>query len=195
VMNARIPGRTAFRAAFFAPSLLGIAVIGVLWRFMLDPQGGIVNHYVGSVVPWTTEQPWAWIALAGVTLWWTLGFNAVIYLAGLQDISAELYEAARLDGANAWERFLHITVPGLRPVWIVVATTTLLASANMFGQSFMVTGGGPAYSTRTAVMYIAQEGLRSFHLGRAAAMSFVLAFFLALLGLLSRRVLRSAEES
>jgi multiple sugar transport system permease protein len=189
-MNARVPGRTLFRAAFFAPSLLGIAVVGVLWRYLLDPQGGLVNATLGRAVPWTTELPWAWVALVGVTLWWTLGFNAVIYLAGLQDIPRELYEAARLDGAGAWARFRHVTLPGLRPVLVLVMTTTLLASANMFGQSYLVTAGAPAHATRTAVMYIAQEGLRSFQLGQAAAMSFVLALLLAALGLACRRVLR-----
>jgi len=193
VMNAKLPGRTFFRAIYFAPYVLGVAVIGVLWRFLLDPNNGLVNHYLGRVIPWTTDLPWAWIALVGVTLWWTLGFNAVIYLAGLQDIPAQLYEAARLDGANRWEQFRYVTLPGLRPVLVFVTLVTLLASANMFGQSYLITAGAPAHQTRTVVMFIADEALRGFRLGQAAAMSFVLALFLALIGVVTFRAFREKE--
>jgi multiple sugar transport system permease protein len=194
VMNARIPGRTFFRAVYFAPYVLGVAVIGILWRFMLDPNTGVVNHYLGRAVPWTSDLPWAWIALVGVTVWWTLGFNAVIYLAGLQDIPRDLYEVARIDGANAWQRFRNVTLPGLRPVLLFIVTTTILASANMFGQSYLVTGGAPAHETRTAVMFIAEEGLRNFRLGQAAAMSFVLMAFLIVLGVANFRLLGKEER-
>jgi multiple sugar transport system permease protein len=193
VMNAKLSGRTLFRAVYFAPYVLGVAVIGVLWRFLLDPTNGIVNHLLGAAVPWTTELPWAFIALVAVTVWWTLGFNAVIYLAGLQDIPAERYEAARLDGANALQQLRHVTLPGLRRVVILVTTLTLLASANMFGQAYLITGGAPAHGTRTAVMYIADEGLRRFRLGQAAAMSFVLAAVLGAIGVVSFALMRERD--
>jgi ABC-type Fe3+ transport system permease subunit len=109
-----------------------------------------------------------------MTVWWTLGFNAIIYLAGLQDISADLYEAAAIDGANARQQFFGVTLPGLRPVMLFVLTLTILASANMFGQSFLVTQGAPANETRTAIMYIADVGLAQnpafAHLGGQIAM-------------------------
>ena len=114
----------------------------------------------------------------GVTVWWTMGFNAVIYLAGLQDISPELYEAAEVDGANAWQRFRHVTLPGLRPVLAFVTMVTILASANMFGQSYLMTKGAPGTETRTAIYQIAETGLRQFQMGSAAAMSYVLTVFL-----------------
>jgi multiple sugar transport system permease protein len=113
-----------------------------------------------------------------MTVWWTMGFNAVIYLAGLQDIDRQLYDAAHVDGATSWQRFRHVTLPGLRPVIVFVITITLLASANMFGQAYLTTQGAPAQRTRTAIMFIAQEGFEDFHLGSAAAMSYVLALFL-----------------
>jgi multiple sugar transport system permease protein len=193
-MNAKLPGRAVFRAIYFAPYVLGVAVVGVLGRFLLDPANGIVNHALRANVPWTTDLPWAWIALVGVTVWWTLGFNAVIYLAGLQDIPAERYEAARLDGAGFWQQLRHVTLPGLDRVLVLVVTLTLLASANMFGQAYLVTGGAPAYGTRTAVMYIAAEGLRNFRLGQAAAMSFVLAAILALAGAVGFGLVRRRES-
>ena len=189
-LNAKLPGRTIFRALFFAPFTLGIAVVGLLFRFMLDPSLGLVNHVFGTSIPWTTEVPWVWVSLVGVTVWWTLGFNTVIYLAGLQDIPRELYEAARLDGAGRWSQLWHVTLPGLKPVIALVGTLTLLGSANMFGQSYLVTGGGPAHSTRTAVMVIAQEGLVNFRLGQAAAMSYVLAAILVVLGVSAARLTR-----
>jgi multiple sugar transport system permease protein len=132
--------------------------------------------------------------LVGVTVWWTLGFNAVIYLAGLQDIDPALYDAAKVDGANRWQRFWHVTLPGLRPVLLFVITITILASANMFGQSYLLTEGGPGEATQTAVMYIAEEGLRNFRMGSAAAMSYVLAFFLMVISVLNFVFLRRKEH-
>jgi multiple sugar transport system permease protein len=132
--------------------------------------------------------------LVGVTVWWTLGFNAVIYLAGLQDIDPALYDAAKVDGANRWQRFWHVTLPGLRPVLLFVITITILASANMFGQSYLITEGAPGESTQTAVMYIAEEGLRNYRMGSAAAMSYVLAFFLMVISILNFVFLRRKEH-
>nr|WP_269204433.1 sugar ABC transporter permease [Motilibacter deserti] len=188
VMNQRFRGRNLFRAVYFAPYVLGVAVIGVLWRFLLDRNIGIVNHYMGVVglpddIPWLTSVPEAWVALVGVTVWWTLGFNAVIYLAGLQDIPAELYEAAKVDGANAWQRFRNVTLPGLRPVTSFVTMVTIIASVNMFGQSYLMTLGQPGTETRTVIYTITETGLRNFRMGDAAAMSYVLTLFLMVLSL------------
>jgi multiple sugar transport system permease protein len=181
LLNRGFRGRSFFRAVFFAPYVLGVAVVGILFRFVLDPNIGLVNYYLGHAIPWTTEVPWAWVSLVGMTVWWTLGFNAIIYMAGLQEISPELYEAARVDGASRRDEFRHVTLPGLRPVMAFVTTVTLLASANMFGQSFLLTKGAPANETRTAIMYIAQTGLANNRQGMAAAMSYILA--LALMGI------------
>ena len=132
--------------------------------------------------------------MVGVTVWWTLGFNAVIYLAGLQDIDPALYDAAKVDGANRWQRFWHVTLPGLRPVLLFVITITILASANMFGQAYLITEGAPGESTQTAVMYIAEEGLRNYRMGSAAAMSYVLAFFLVVISILNFVFLRQKGQ-
>jgi len=198
ILNQKFRGRNFFRAVYFAPYVLGVAVIGVLWTLLLDPNIGVVNFYLEKVgapenIAWTTSLPWAWIALVGVTVWWTLGYNAVIYLAGLQDIPRELYEAAKVDAASRWGRFRHVTLPGLRPVLVFVITITILASANMFGQAWLITGGAPGNETRTAIMLIAQEGLQNFRLGSAAAMSFILAFFLMLVSLVTFFVFRERK--
>ena len=184
-MNQKFRGRNLFRAVYFAPYVLGVAVVAVMWRFLLDNNIGVVNHYLGVLglpddIAWTTSVPAAWFALVGVTVWWTMGFNAVIYLAGLQDIPQELYEAAEVDGASAWQRFRHVTLPGLRPVIAFVTMVTIIASANMFGQSYLMTKGAPGTETRTAIYQIAETGLRQYQMGTAAAMSYVLTLVLML---------------
>lgn len=199
MLNLGIRARTAFRAVFFAPYALGVAVVSILWRFVADPNIGALNYLMGLVglpadLPWTTQLPWAWVLLVGMTVWWTLGFNAVIYLAGLQEIPRVLYEAAEVDGASAWQRFTHVTLPGMRRVLVFVVTVTVLASANMFGQSYLVTMGGPGTATRTAIAYIAQEGIASYRMGNAAAMSFVLAAFLAATSVVVLAVFRRMED-
>jgi multiple sugar transport system permease protein len=199
ILNQSFRGRNFFRAAFFAPYVLSVAVVGILWRFLLDPNVGLVNYYIGQLglrddIPWTTALPWGWISLVGMTVWWTLGFNAVIYLAGLQDIPRDLYEAAAVDGANAWQRFLNVTLPGLRPVLLFVVVITIVASANMFGQSYLVTQGAPGNDTRTAIWYIVETGLRQFNMGAAAAMSYVLALFLMIISVANFALFRQGEE-
>ncbi|GAA4605098.1 multiple sugar transport system permease protein [Actinoplanes octamycinicus] len=198
LLNRSFPGRTFFRAVYFAPYVLGVAVIGVLWRFLLDPNLGAVNGLLRAVglpsdTPWITGLPWAWISLVAVTVWWTIGFNAVIYLAGLQDIPRELYEAARIDGGGKWAEFRHITLPGLRPVLVFVVINTMLASSNMFGQSLLITQGAPGNETRTAIMYIAEKGLREYNMGTAAAMSYVLTLALLLASVIIFRLFRDRD--
>src|SRR5919107_5594536 len=199
VMNQKFPGRNLFRAAYFAPYVLGVAVVAVLWRYLLDRNIGLVNQYLGALglpddIAWTTSVPAAWFALVGVTVWWTLGFNAVIYLAGLQDIPKELYEAAEMDGANRWQQFRNVTLPGLRPVLSFVTMTTIIASANMFGQSYLITKGAPGTETRTAISQIAETGLRNYQMGSAAAMSYVLTIFLVLLSLVVFWLFRDRDK-
>ncbi|MCY1144925.1 sugar ABC transporter permease [Actinoplanes sp. Pm04-4] len=198
LLNRSFKGRTLFRAIYFAPYVLGVAVIGVLWRFLLDPNLGVVNAVLGAIglpgdTPWTTALPWGWVTLVGVTVWWTLGFNAVIYLAGLQDIPRELYEAARIDGGGKWAEFRHVTLPGLRPVLLFVTVNTVLVSANMFGQSYLITQGAPGTETRTAIMYIAQVGLSDYKMGSAAAMSYLLTACLLVISLIVFRLFREKD--
>ena len=189
VMNQGFRGRNTFRTIFFAPYVLGVAVVGVLWRFLLDANIGVVNSFIEAIggpqnISWLSSVPEAWVALVGVTVWWTLGFNSVIFLAGLQDVPGELYEAAKVDGAGAWARFRHVTLPSLRPVTMFVTMVTIIASANMFGQSFIMTKGAPGQETRTAIYYIAETGLQNFQMGEAAAASWLLTLMLMLLSVL-----------
>lgn len=193
-LNQKFRGRNAVRAIFFAPFVLGVAVIGLLWRYLLDPNVGVVNYYLDAIgldrIPFTTATPWVWLALVVPTIWWTAGYNMVIFLAGLQDISAELYEAAELDGANSWQRFRHVTLPGLKPVMVFVLTITILASANVFGQPYLITQGQPGNETRSAIMQIGEQGLRQFDMGSASAMSTILTFALLVISVITLSFLR-----
>lgn len=197
-LNRKVRGRNVFRAVIFAPYVLGVAVVGLLWRYLLDPNVGVVNHVLRSIgidgPPWTTDTPWVWAALVVPTLWWTLGYNTVIFLAGLQDLPREVYEAAEVDGANRWQQFLVVTLPGLRPVLIFVVTVTILASANVFGQPYLITQGQPGRETRSAIMQIGEEGLRAFKMGSASAMSTVLTVFLLAVSALAFALVRERKS-
>jgi multiple sugar transport system permease protein len=192
---------------FFAPYVLGVAVIGLLWRFLLDANLGFVNHLLGTETPWVTATPWAWVSLVGVTVWWTCGFNAVIYLAGLQDIPAELYEAATVDGASAWQRFRHVTLPNISPVVTFTAVIGVITTLQYFAQAAVAasaasgqatTGAGisstfgyPEGSTFTYPLWLYVVGFRYGALGYANAMAvvlFLVAFAVSLL--LLRRSLK-----
>jgi multiple sugar transport system permease protein len=197
MLNRTFSGRSLLRAMIFAPFVLGLAVVGVLWKYLLDSQFGLINWFLGLLgippVGWGQTQPWAWIALVVMTVWWTMGFNTIIFLAGLQGIPRDQYEAASLDGAGGWGKFAYVTVPGLRNILIFILTTTVLASANMFGQAYLITNGGPGDSTKTAIYVMLLEGLRAFKMGSATAMSYVLAIFLAIISVVNFLAFRERE--
>jgi multiple sugar transport system permease protein len=199
LLARKFPGRDFFRAVIFAPYVLGVAVIGILWRYLLDPNVGVLASFLNRAgidsPPWLTDTPWVWAALVVPTIWWTLGYNMVIFLAGLQDISRELYEAAEMDGASAVQQFRNVTLPGLRPITIFVVTITLLACANLFGQSYIITQGQPGEETRSAIMQISEEGLARFNMGTSAAMSTILTLCLLLISLAMLALTRERTSS
>jgi multiple sugar transport system permease protein len=199
LLARKFPGRDFFRAVIFAPYVLGVAVIGILWRYLLDPNVGVLASFLNRVgidsPPWLTDTPWVWAALVVPTIWWTLGYNMVIFLAGLQDISRELYEAADMDGASPVQQFFNVTLPGLRPITIFVVTITLLASANLFGQSYIITQGQPGAETRSAIMQIAEEGLGRFNMGSSAAMSTIMTLCLLLISVAMLALTRERKSS
>ena len=182
VLNQKFAGRNLFRAVYFAPYVLGVAVIAVLWRYLLDTNVGLVNYYLGRPVPWLTDVPWAWVSLVGVTVWWTLGFNCC-HLPGRAAGSATRASTRRLtmDGANPWQEFRNVTLPGIRSVLVFIVSTTIISSMNMFGQSYLMTAGGPGNETRTAIMQISDTGLRQFDSGMGSAMSMIFMFFLVII--------------
>ena len=192
LLNGRYPGRNFFRGLYFAPWALSSVVASLVGWWVFQSEGGLVNIFVSSLgLPeptWLGSMPWAWIAITVVTVWWTVGFNTIIFLAALQDIPHTYYDAASIDGANVWQQFLHITLPSLRPVLLFIVTITLIASANLFTQPIIMTNGGPALRTESIIMRIYREGFQTFRMGSASAMSVILAIILLVLTIVNFRV-------
>ena len=198
LLNGKYPGRNLFRGLYFAPYALSVTVAAVLWRWLFE-QGGLIDSYMQRLglqsVSWLGTQPWAWLAITICTVWWTIGFNTVIFLAALQDIPDTLYEAASIDGANSFQQFASITIPMLRPVLIFVVTITLIASANLFGQSFIMTGTqSRVIGTESIVQKIYDEGIAQNRMGSAAAMSILVAAALLVLTTINFRVFGRNEQ-
>ena len=172
-----------YSALAYLPVVVPPVVAVLLWKVFYDASPtGLFNTILGWVgippQPWLQSSATAMPSLVLEATWAAAGGAIIIYLAALLSVPPELYDAAEVDGASRWQRLRHVTVPGLRSVIVFVITVTLLASANMFGQAYLTTQGAPAEKTRTAIMFIAEEGFQDFHLGSAAAMSYVLALFL-----------------
>ena len=197
LLNRNYPGRGVFRTIFFAPYTLSVTVASVLWWWIFQ-QTGIVNQAIqalgGKPVNWLGDLPGAWVAITICTIWWTIGFNTVIFLTALQEIPKSLYEAASLDGANSRQQFFLITIPMLRSVLVFVLTITLIASANLFGQPYIMTAGGPADGTQTVIYRIFFEGMLRGQMGSAAAMSIVIAILLLSLTYLNFKFFGQTEE-
>jgi multiple sugar transport system permease protein len=198
IVNGKYPGRNVFRAIFFAPWTLGIAVVGLLWWWLLNSQFGLITlllHAIGLGSPsWLTTNPWAWFSILLATLWWTVGFNTIILLAGLQSISPDLYEAASIDGANKWQQFRFVTIPSLRPVLLLVITLQMIASFNLVGQPQIMTGGGPGNETRSVLQYVYETGFTQgggYQLGQASAMALIVAAMIIVVSIINFRVFRS----
>jgi multiple sugar transport system permease protein len=198
LLNGKYPGRSLFRTVFFAPYALSVTVAAVLWWWIFQGQGGLINTYLAQLgikgPNWLSHMPEAWVAITIATIWWTIGFNTVIFLAALQDIPSSLYEAAAIDGATPFQQFVHVTFPLLRPVLTFVITITLLASANLFGQPYIMTGGGPLQQTETVIQRIYIQGIGRSQMGMAAAMSVFMAACLLILTALNFKFFGRAEQ-
>lgn len=188
--------KTLFRGAFFLPSILSVAVISFVAIFMLQPYNGLVNNVIQSfgmdAEPfWMRDHILAWVTIVGVTLWWTVGFNMVLFLASLQDIPETLYEASEIDGATRWEQFRYITLPQLVPIGRVIVLLQILASYKVFAQILLITGGGPSGATRPLIQYIYEVGFTQNNLGYAATMSYALFFILLVLSIIQLKSQRA----
>ncbi|MBW4646057.1 MAG: sugar ABC transporter permease [Goleter apudmare HA4340-LM2] len=177
LLNRSIAFRGALRSAYFLPSIISLVAAGLGFRWLFQTSGP-VNAFLGSLgipaISWLGDTFWAMPVLILLSIWKQLGFNMVVFLAGLQAIPPSRYEAAELDGANGWQQFWHITLPGLRPTLIFVIVTTAIFSLRSFEQVYVMTGGGPLNSTNLLVYYIYQEAFGQFDFGYAAAGATVL---------------------
>jgi multiple sugar transport system permease protein/sn-glycerol 3-phosphate transport system permease protein len=183
LLNQSLRGRNVVRSVVFSPVMLSGVAIGLVWIYIFDPRYGLIDgltRMLGVRSPdWLLDPTWAMVAVLMVHVWKNVGYAVVIYLAGLQAIPRELYEAALVDGAGPGARFRHITLPGLSPVTFFLILTTILTGFQSFDIIKTMTDGGPVGVTTTLIYYLYQEGFVAFNAGRAGVASVVL--FLAML--------------
>ncbi|NHT16290.1 sugar ABC transporter permease [Cellulomonas sp. IC4_254] len=176
--NDRLPLRGLFRTSLFLPFIISLAVAALAWSYLIDPQVGLLHYWlrgIGIDLGDVLQDPTlAMPAVALVAVWKNFGFYMVIFMAGLQEIPGSLYEAAKMDGAGAWSRFRHITLPMLSNTMAFVLIFAMIAALQAFDQIYVMTGGGPYRNTQTVVMEIYESGFRKLELGFASALSYVL---------------------
>ncbi|MFB9288501.1 carbohydrate ABC transporter permease [Pseudoduganella plicata] len=178
------------QGAYFLPFVLPISVMTLIADWMLQPSSGIVNHLLGMQRAWFADVHWAMPMVAIGTVWWTVGFNMLMFLAGLRNIPRELYEAAALDGASGFALFRHITWPQLKPVAGTALVLQLIASLKVFGQTYIMTTGGPYNTTRVTLHYMYETAFTQSDAGYAAAIATAFVVIVVLLSLLQGWVAR-----
>lgn len=167
-----------FRTALFAPVVTTVVAVAVIWRYLFNTQYGLVNYALTSLgfgaIDWLGDANWSMPTIILFAVWKNFGYNMIILLAGLQAIPGELYEAARIDGASAWQRLRHVTLPMLAPTLLLVAIITVAGYFQLFAEPYVMTRGGPLRSTTSVLYYMYEEGFRWWNLGRASAIAFLL---------------------
>lgn len=185
--------RGVFRSLLFLPVVTTLVAVAVVWRYLYQPRQGLLNHLLGLAglppIDWLGDPHWAMPTIILLAVWKNFGYNMLVFLAGLSNIPEELYEAAELDGAGAWHRFRHVTVPMLGPTFVFVGVVTMIASFQVFSEPYVMTQGGPLKSTLTLMLLMYEEGFRWWRLGFATAIAVVL-FLLTLAGTLIQLRLR-----
>ena len=176
--------RAFFRTALFAPVVTTVVAVAIIWRYLFNTKYGVVNALLGEFglhpVDWLGDPHWAMPTIILFAVWKNFGYNMIIFMAGLQAIPAELYEAARMDGASPWRQFRHITLPLLQPTLLMVAILTVSGYFQLFAEPYVITEGGPLQSTVSVLYLMYDEGFTWWNLGSASAVAFVL--FVAMFG-------------
>ncbi|MFC3652728.1 carbohydrate ABC transporter permease [Dyella humi] len=170
--------KALFRTALFAPVVTTVVAVAVVWRYLFNTKYGLVNYMLGAIgihpVDWLGDPHWAMPAIILFAVWKNFGYNMIILLAALQAIPAELYEAARIDGASAWRQFRHITLPMLAPTMLMVGILTVSGYFQLFAEPYVITEGGPLQSTVSVLYLMYNEGFKWWNLGSASAIAFLL---------------------
>jgi len=197
LVNQKLRFSNVFRTVYFSPVVTIMVVVAIVWTFLYNPGEGFINTFIQTIsfgrlggYDWLNSTKLAFPAIMLLSIWQGVGFQMVIYLAGLQDIPDELYEAAQVDGANRWQQFWNVTLPQLRNTTIFVVIATTILAFKLFTQVWVMTRGGPQEATMTAMILVYKEGFKQLRVGYASAISIV--FFLIVLGvsLLQRVFLR-----
>ncbi|MCL7746812.1 carbohydrate ABC transporter permease [Halalkalibacter alkaliphilus] len=187
-----------FRTVYFIPYVVSVSVIAIVWLWLLDTNSGLINEYLSVLgldpIPWLTRIPYAWISIVVATLWWTIGFNMILFINALNEVPEELYESASIDGASSWKKLIHITLPTIRPVMLFVFITSTIASFNVYGQPYLMTRGGPGNQTEVLLMSIVNEAFSQRQLGSASAMAILMALIMITISVIQFRINRASEE-
>ncbi|MFA6844910.1 MAG: sugar ABC transporter permease, partial [Sphaerochaetaceae bacterium] len=183
-VTGKSPLKGVMETVFFVPYIFSMTVVATLWAWLMQKDFGIFNQVLVSMgagrVSWLTNEKYAMWSVSLATFWWTAGFNMVLFSAGIKQIPQEIYESAHMDGARPWQVLTHITIPLISSTTVLCLILQVIASFNVFGQVYVMTGGGPSGSTRVLIQYIYETGFRYYKMGYSAAMSYVL-FFIILL--------------
>lgn len=201
LINRRLQFINLFRGIYFMPTVIPMVVVSVVWYFLLMYPEGLLNTFV-KILTLGRAGPYDWLrnpslalpTIILVSIWQGVGFQMVVYLAGLQNIPPELYEAAKIDGASPWRQFLHVTMPGLRNTHIFVLVTTTILAFKLFTQVEVLTQGGPIGRTNTLVRYIYISGYRELRIGYASAASVVFVIFVLIISVFQRILIREERE-
>lgn len=197
-LNAEIRGITVFRAIFFIPVISSAVAVAVVWQWLFNSDFGLINYGLSllgmKAIPWLSSTAWAMPAVIIMAIWKHVGYDMVIYLAGLQGIPSTLYEAAAIDGADRWNRFRFITVPLLTPTTFFILVISIINSFQVFDLAFILTRGGPGDATNTVVMYIYNQAFQFFQMGYAAAVAWVLFLIILVITLVQWRVQKNWVE-
>lgn len=199
VLNGKVRGRTIFRAIYYIPVISATVVVALIWKWIYHGSMGLLNlslRWIGLTPPetWLGDVKYALAALAVMAIWQSTGYYMILYLAGLQSIPEDLYEVARLDGANRLDLFFRITLPLLRPITVMVIILATIGSFQVFDAIFVMTGGGPASATTTIVWLIYINAFESFRMGYASAMGYFLFFVIFILSLFQLKMFRQRFE-
>jgi multiple sugar transport system permease protein len=182
-----------YRLAFFVPTMITISVAGLVWRWFYSAEFGLFNAILGHwgiKVPWISDASWAMRSVVLMTLWWAMGGPIVVLLAGIKQIPDVYYEAAAIDGATGWRSTFYITLPLLKPVLLFVMVINIIGAFQVFGQTFMITSGGPARATHVLVQYIYTTAFQNYRLGYGAAMSWLLFVVISIFSIIQFRLMR-----
>jgi multiple sugar transport system permease protein len=198
LVDLGLPGQWLWRLSFFLPFLLASTVASLIWVWMFNPQLGLINAMLAPFgvepIAWLQDPAWAMHGVVIDTVWWTIGFNFLLYLAALQNIPEQQYEAASIDGAGKWRQLFSITIPQLGPTTGLIIILQILASLKVFDQIFQMTTGGPGGATRSAVVYIFETGFTGYRFGYSAAISFVFFAIIIIISIIQIVVRRSRGE-
>jgi multiple sugar transport system permease protein len=193
-MNQKLRGIVLFRTIFFLPTISSSVAISLMWLWIYNPEFGVLNfllRQIGIKGPaWLSSTTWAMPAVIIMAVWRGLGYSMLIYLAGLQGIPDVYYEAAAIDGAGRWAKFWHITVPLLSPTTFMLLILSIIGAFQVFEYTYVMTGGGPVYSTLTMVLYVYNNAFRDFQMGYASALAYILFFILLILTIIQFRLQR-----